>query len=67
MRKSRPTVQATHTLCMRVPPTAHAVARRLAEDQGTSMTEVILQLLQQAARSAGYDEQPFLDTRNQVA
>ena len=55
MRKSRPAVPATHTLCMRIPPTAHAVARRLAEDQGTSMTEVILRLLEQAARSAGYD------------
>ena len=55
MRKSRPAVQATHTLCMRVPSTAHAVARRLAEDQDITMTEVVLRLLEQAARSAGYD------------
>ena len=56
MRKSRPAVQATHTLCMRVPSTAHAVARRLAEgQQDITMTEVVLRLLEQAARSAGYD------------
>ena len=62
----KPATMPKHMISMRFPPQAYATVRRMAEDQETTMTEVVLRLLEQAARSAGYDLQPLMDSGNRA-